>query len=306
MNGPSRRPRVLIDTDPGVDDLVALALAARSPELDLVAVTTTYGNATLAATTRNAREVLRLAGRSDVPVLPGADKPTRRTARTAPVRHGPEGAGDAPVPPLASVNPAATVIAHVLAAETEPVTVVTLGPLTNLAAAVEASPDLVPTRIARHVGMFGNVGSPLDAERRADFNAWCDPEAVDRVLRRRLPTIMVPLDASRRMAVPAQQVERARRSGDALASWLGTALSCALRYDRERRGVQGVLVHDALTVGAIIDPEVLELRDMRLTVSLDEGDDRGHTREAPDGVTTSVAVGVDVGRMMALLERVLT
>lgn len=297
--------RVVIDTDPGVDDLVALALAAVSPDFDLAAVTTTYGNASLEATTRNAREVLRLAGRSDVPVLPGSAAPLRRTAHTAPVRHGPDGAGDAPVPPAAPVAPVPAVIADVLAGETGLVTLLTMGPLTNLAAAVERAPDLVRRRLARHVGMFGNVGIDLDRERRADFNTWCDPEAADRILRASLPTTMVGLDASRHMAVPDRVVERARRSGNPLAAWLGAALACALRYDRERRGINGVLVHDALAVGALLDPEVLEVRDIPLVVSLDEDVDRGHTREESRGIPVHVAVSADVGRMLELLERVL-
>ena len=110
----TQRTRVIIDTDPGVDDLLALALAVRSPELELVAVTTSYGNASLAATTRNAGEVLRLAGRRHIPVAPGSEVPWLGTASTARVRHGPEGSGDAPVPPAAPVRPNPTVLLDIL------------------------------------------------------------------------------------------------------------------------------------------------------------------------------------------------
>jgi len=119
--------RVIIDTDPGIDDVVALALAARSPEIQLVAVTTSYGNAPLRLTTRNARLALRLAGRPDIPVLPGADRPLARPLATAPEIHGPSGVGNAPVDAAAPAPPApqrhALLVA--LAAVPAPVTLVT-------------------------------------------------------------------------------------------------------------------------------------------------------------------------------------
>src|SRR6185436_2370457 len=131
--------RLVIDTDPGIDDVVTLALAARSPELDLIAVTTTYGNATLEATTRNARAILELAGRPDVPVHAGADRPLSRKLVTAPETHGETGVGYAAVPPLSEVRRAGgeEALTSVLRAIDHPITLVTLGPLTNLARALE-------------------------------------------------------------------------------------------------------------------------------------------------------------------------
>jgi len=300
-----RRQRVVVDTDPGVDDLLALALAARSPELDLVAVTTSYGNASLSATTRNAREVLRLAGRSDVPVIPGAAAPLRRTASTAPIRHGPEGAGDAAVPPAHAVVPNPRALAQVLQRQPEPIIVVTMGPLTNLAAALAGAPERMAPRIARHVGIFGAVRHGAGGPARADFNTWCDPEAADQVIRAQLPTTMIALDASRRMMLAEDVVQRARRSTDPLASWLGAALSCALRSDRSERGIDGVLVHDVLTIATLLAPRVIRAETIPVRVSLDAGETRGHTREGADGTPTAVAVDVDVDGVMALLARVL-
>jgi inosine-uridine nucleoside N-ribohydrolase len=296
---------VIIDTDPGVDDLVALALAARAPGIELVAVTTTYGNAPLEATTRNARHLLSLAGRPDVPVVAGSAAPLRRAARTAPARHGPDGAGEAPVPPATPVASAPAALADVLAGVPGPLTLVTMGPLTNLAAAIGRTPHLLRDKIERHVGMFGNLGQDSEAVRHADFNTWCDPEAADRVLRARLPTTMVTLDASRHAFVPADWVARARASRDPLASWLGAALWSALRYDAEHRRIPGVLLHDVLTIAGLLEPSVLECRDSFVTVSLDEGEDRGHTREAREGVPVRVTVGADVRRMRELLAPVL-
>ncbi|MBI4420585.1 MAG: nucleoside hydrolase, partial [Gemmatimonadetes bacterium] len=159
---PHRHPAgigpLVIDTDPGIDDVVTLALAARSPELDLIAVTTSYGNAMLDASTRNAHEGLRLAGRPDVPVYPGALRPLVRDLVTAPETHGESGVGYAPVSTrLSSLvsGPPDPAVLTALSRATAPVTLVTLGPLTNLALALERDERLARARIARHIGMFG-------------------------------------------------------------------------------------------------------------------------------------------------------
>jgi pyrimidine-specific ribonucleoside hydrolase len=299
---PARKLPVVVDTDPGVDDLLALALAACAPELDLIAVTTSYGNATLGATTRNARYLLHLAGRPEVPVVPGAAAPERRTAATAPIRHGTEGSGDAPVPPAEPVVPNAGALARVLEGVAEPVTVVTMGPLTNLAAALRTGAG---PRVSRHIGMFGAVYNGSGGHAHADFNTWCDPEAADQVLRTGLPTTMVALDASRKLVLDPRVIRRAAQSRDPLASWLAAALSCAMRYDQGERGIQGVLVHDVVTVAYLLEPGTLTTQVMPIHVSLDEGEARGHTRVRADGIPTSVAVDVDVQRTMALIARVL-
>ena len=151
--------RLVIDTDPGIDDIVTLALAVRSPEIEILAITTTYGNAPLTVTTRNARTILRLSARRDIPVFPGADRPRSRTLTTAPETHGTSGVGYAPVAPFAPITVPArpTVLCDVLDTVSRPVTLVTLGPLTNLAAALEKDEALVRRRVARHIGMFGNL-----------------------------------------------------------------------------------------------------------------------------------------------------
>src|SRR6185503_2789158 len=206
--------RLVIDTDPGIDDVVTLALAARSPELDIAAITTTYGNATLEATMRNAYDLLRILGRTDIPLHPGADRPLARALVTAPETHGETGVGHAPVrkvirpPPLSRMlrdNPA---LIEALSRAEGPVTLVTLGPLTNLAQALEHDEALVRKRVTRHIGMFGTINAVGNTNRFADFNAWCDPEALDRVLRAGLPTEMVGLDVTRQMVFDADEVER--------------------------------------------------------------------------------------------------
>jgi inosine-uridine nucleoside N-ribohydrolase len=295
---------VIIDSDPGIDDVVALALAGRSPELEIVAVTTSYGNATLAATTRNARRVLRLLDCEHIEVHPGAERPLRRQLATAPETHGESGVGYAAVEPetAASANP--TVILDLLTGIRDSVTLVTLGPLTNLASALAADADLVRRRVARHIGMFGNINERGNTNRWADFNAWCDPEALHQVLQARLPTTMVGLDVTRRMTFSTQEVDRFVACVDPLVSWLGAALRFYVEFHRSQERLDGCVVNDVLPLGELLSPGLLQTRMIPLSVDLDEDEHRGHTRDRSGGALTEVAMEVDIPRMRRLLERV--
>jgi inosine-uridine nucleoside N-ribohydrolase len=288
--------RVIIDTDPGIDDVVTLALAARSPEINLVAVTTTYGNATLALSTRNAGVVLRLAGRPDVPVLPGADRPLSRPLITAPEIHGPSGVGYAPVDPMVPSSPVPRrgVLLDILDAVPPPVTLVTIGPLTNLASALNWNPALVLDRVRDHIGMFGTIRQRGNVNRWADFNAWSDPEAADIVVRGELPTRMVGLDVTRQMTLAAAEVAALTESSSELARWLAKAM--------EFRG-DACILNDVLPIAEIVTPGVLGFERMGIQVNLDESERRGHTKEGASG-PIQVATSVDTTRIRQLLSRV--
>lgn len=282
---PPRPSPLIIDCDPGIDDLAALALAVRSPEVDLIAVTTVAGNATLARTTRNARRLLALAGRPDIPVLPGAAAPLARDPVPQPERHGPEGAGDAETGPAPEVpaDPDA-LVAALTHARTPPV-LVTLGPMTNLALAVRAG--LPP--VGRHLAMAGGTA-------RADFNAWADPEALEIVLAAGPGTDLVPLDVTRHMAVTPADVTRLRDAGDPLSRWLGAALGYRLTGARA--------LHDVLPVAEAITPGLLDTGFHR--VKIGRGDtDRGRVLAAADGHPVRIAGAVDAARARTLLDRVL-
>lgn len=296
---------VVIDTDPGIDDVVALTLALRSPELDVVALTTTYGNATLAATTRNARHLLQLLGRTDVPLTAGAERPLSRPAVTAPETHGPTGVGYAAVPAEREAPGDPLALLHVLAAQPAAVTLVTLGPLTNLARALQHDAVLVRRRVARHIGMFGNLRERGNTNRWADFNAWCDPEALDVVLKARLPSAMVGLDVTRKMTVSSADVARYRRAPDPLVKWLAAALEYYVEFHRRQERLDGCVINDVLPVAELIHPGVLRFEPTPLTVVQDDGQHRGRTRVDEAGVVTPVAIGVDLALMHRLLGRAL-
>ena len=304
--GPSARATaVVISTDPGIDDAVTLALAARSPEVEVVAVITTHGNAALAETTRNARAALALAGRPDLPVHAGSAWPLSRPPATGAAMHGPTGVGYAAVPPASPVTPDPGALLRILGAVTAPVTLLTLGPLTDLAYALDADAALVTRAVRRHIAMLGAFAERGAPDRFADFNAWADPEAAHRVLAAGLPTELVPLDVTRRMALPESEVVRLAASPDGLTRWLAAALRFSVEAHRAARGPEGCAVNDVLILGEALAPGVLEFEERRIAVDLDDGERRGHTREAADGVLIPVATRVDVARIRSLLERVL-
>ena len=203
--------------------------------------------------------------------------------------------------PVAS-NP--TVLLDLLEWSEEPVTLVTLGPLTNLAHALSVGPEFVRQRVRRHIGMFGSLREAGNTNRWADFNAWCDPEAADMVLRAELGTEMVGLDVTRRMVLAAAEVQRLAASSDTLTNWLGRALKFYLDSHRSSSGLDGCVVHDVLPLGELIAPGLLTLAELPIDVNLDGGEHRGHTIECADGVRTAVALEADIGRMRQLLVRV--
>ena len=286
--------------------MVALALAARSPSLEIVAVTTTYVNASLDVTTRNARELLRLAERPDVPVHPGSDRPLVRPLVTALETHGATGVGHAPIRTTTPLRVTRNdhVIAELLSDCSEPITLVTLGPLTNLANALEDDRELVRTRISQHIGMFGCLTQQGSTNRWADFNAWCDPEAADRVVRAGIQTRMVGLDVTRLLIVRLHEVSAFSSSSDPLVKWLGEALRYYVTVHRNRDGLKGCYLHDTLAIGQLLCPGLMTFAARGMRVDLDDGEHRGHTRESLSDYPLHIAVDLDVVLMRKLLDRV--
>lgn len=296
---------VMIDCDPGIDDMVALLLACASPELDLRAVTTVAGNLGLATTTRNARAVLNLAGRPDVPVAAGA---ARSLVRPAPRRpghpHGTDGLGGIglPEPPTApDPRHAVELMADTVRTADAPVTLVATGPLTNVALFYARHPELAD-RLAQVVIMGGSIGAG-NVTPAAEFNVWSDPEAAYRVLTDPpVPTTMVGLDVTYATALPAQELTRLAAGGP-----IGALVAQALRHSLDRYastfGRQAVPVHDAVAVVAAARPDLLDIRPARIEVDTTVGPSRGDTlvdlrTSAP---TARVAVGADASGVVELI-----
>ena len=286
---------LVIDTDPGIDDALALILAARAGGARLLAVSASYGNTTVDNATRNARLVLERAG-SAVPVFSGAAHPLVRPLITAKETHGPDGLGDHKLPPAGSVQPTSTAILDALRAAGGPVTLVTLGPLTNLALALRNDPAFLRSRVTRHVAMGGNIAAAGNSGGLAEFNVWCDPEAAAEVFAARLGTELVGLDVTRRLVIPAAAVHKLAAHSDADARWLGALLGFYVRFHQEYEGFRGAVINDPLAVALALRPDWGSADTLPLTVTLAEGAGRGETRvggagDPPVTVYRDVTVG---------------
>jgi len=269
---------VIIDTDPGIDDAVALALAVRSPELHILGVTITFGNTTRDNAFRNARYVLDRFGGTGVPVFPGAKRPLVRPLVTAPETHGEGGLGYLP-PPEGTVEGefAPLAILRMLRSARTPVTIIAIGPLTNLALALAQGEEVMREKVAEIVLMGGSAGAPGNTTPVSEFNFWADPEAARAVLQSGIPIRMVGLDVTRRMVFPSDLVERLRGSGQPDARFLGELLRFYVDFHREYEGLDGCIVNDPLAVALVIDERFGQARPMYVEVSCADDLTRGQS-----------------------------
>jgi inosine-uridine nucleoside N-ribohydrolase len=298
---------VLIDCDPGQDDAIAILLALASPELELLGVTTVAGNQTLDKTTVNALKVLELAGRSDVPVAAGADRPLVRKLVTAGDAHGETGLdGPAlPMPHSQSLEQhAVDFLAERVLASNRPVTLVPLGPLTNVALFLAQRPEAA-AKLDRIVLMGGAIAEG-NMTPSAEFNIWVDPEAAARVFESGLDITMVGLDVTDRAVLTAEHADSLRGAGR-----VGTAVAAMLdfygSFYREVYDHGGCPVHDAVAVAHVIHPGLVETVARHVAVELGSGLCVGRTvvdmrrRLAAPEPTARVAVDVDVDGFRELL-----
>ncbi len=250
---------IIIDTDPGHDDAVAILAALASPELQVRGVTTVAGNVPLALTTLNARRVLALAGREDVPVFAGCDRPLLRPLVTAEEVHGHTGLDGADLPepqaPLPDRHAVDWLIETLLAARDDPVTVCPLGPLTNIALTLIREPRTV-AGIREIVLMGGAAFEGGNTTPAAEFNIYVDPHAADVVFRSGLPLTMLPLDCTHKALMPADWIESLRGLGNRVGNTVASLLTFYQRYDVAKYGSTGGPLHDPTVIAYLLDPEL--------------------------------------------------
>ena len=298
---------VILDVDPGHDDAVALMMACGSPGLDLLAVTTVAGNATLPKTTRNALRVLSLIGRADVPVAAGASGPLVRELRTAEDIHGESGM-DGPEIPEATFEPdergAVELLADTLRDASEPVALIPVGPLTNIAALLRRHPDL-KGKISRVSLMGGSMGLG-NTTPAAEFNIYVDPEAAREVFESGLQITMSGLDVTHQAGAGRAERDRLRDIGDVGEVVAGFLDFFAGTYERAF-GFDAPPLHDPVAVAAVLKPGLLETRAMRVDVECESDLTRGETVCDFHGVTgkppnAEVGVGLDREAFFDLLQ----
>lgn len=310
--------RIIIDTDPGIDDAMAIFFALASPELDVVALTTVFGNAHTTVCTQNALRLLEIAGRSDIPVAEGAHTPLAMRFRgPADVVHGANGQGDAPLdPPTSSAvtDSAVELIVRLVMASPGEITLVPLGPLTNVARALQAEPRLA-ANLAGIVLMGGNAFCAGNATPAAEANVVNDPEAADAVFGAGCPIVMAGLDVTEQIVMTGAQLDRIESADNARARHLHAILPHYRRFALERSGLDGIHVHDSTTISYLLAPEHFTSVSHPVRVDTGHGVGRGktwaRTRPAEDGddpwagrPPVTILTGVDVDAVVRLeLER---
>ena len=295
---------VILDCDPGHDDAIALLLALASPELELVGVTTSYGNQKLEKTTANALRVLELVERTDVPVSAGAERPLARELVVAAHVHGESGL-DGPALPEAHATPipddAASFTAQAIRAARAPVTIVATGPLTNVARYLA---EHGPEGIGQIVVMGGAIAEG-NFTPAAEFNVWCDPEAAAAVFDSGLDVSMIGLDVTHQ-ALLGGEIEARLRDIGRIGAYVADLSVYFTRYHRETYGWEGAPIHDAVAVAHLIRPGLVETRHRSVEVELESELCRGRTvvdlwnrTDRPPNV--HVGVGIDVDAFFELL-----
>jgi pyrimidine-specific ribonucleoside hydrolase len=286
---------LVIDTDPGIDDALAILLALASPEVDLRLVTTVHGNVDLAQTTDNALRVLHLAGRSDVPVAAGAaESLVHRQPERAGHVHGVAGLGGVELPPspaTVDARPAVVALADLLTTSPEPVTVAAIGPLTNIALLLRVFPAAA-ARIGRLVVMGGSAGRGGNVTAAAEFNVWADPEAAQAVFASALPTVMVGLDVTLPTVLGDDGIGRFAAAGP-IGTRAAAILARYVDHARSAYGTAGVVVHDALALTEAIVPGTLGTVRRDVVVDTGPGAGRGQILVDRRAVSTAPAA-VDV------------
>jgi pyrimidine-specific ribonucleoside hydrolase len=271
---------VILDVDTGVDDALALLLAVRHPALDVRAITCTGGNAPLAQVVINTLRVLDAAGAADIPVAAGAQRPLLEAPQHATAIHGLDGLADLGLP-ASNRTPvpqhAVELLRSTLLASAEPITLICLAPLTNIALLLRLHPEVVP-HIARVVMMGGAVGAG-NATASAEFNVWHDPEAAAIVLGEGLDVLMYGLEPFYRVGVHHSDVQKLMSAPGSAAQLAGALLSHLIGIDatEDRVANDRVAIGDAGAVCAAIDPTALVTRRVPVEVALAPGLTRGQT-----------------------------
>lgn len=296
--------RIILDCDPGVDDAIALLLAMASPEeIELIGITCVAGNVPLADTTRNALRVCALAGRSDVPVFAGCERPLLPDGRNPGGVHGTDGLGDIGLAD-GSLRPqpqhAVDFIIDAVMRSPGEITLCPIGPMTNIGLAMVKQPAIA-ARIRSIVFMGGAAFCPGNSTPEAEFNIWFDPHAAQIMVSAGIPLVMFGLDVTRQARMTPERL-------NALGKDAGRVMAAALAMLRHYGGGDPCL-HDPCVIAALIEPSLFDGVEARVTVECSSGLTCGRTTAAVserhrNGMPTTcrVITGVDQARLFALLE----
>ena len=291
--------RLVLDCDPGHDDAIALLFALASPEVELLGVTTVHGNQTLDKTTDNALRVLQLVGRTDVPVARGAERPLVRELHVAAHVHGESGLDGPELPPATTAPVEQAAVDFLLEHVVGDAMLVAVGPLTNVALALDEG--LRPERIV----LMGGAIAEGNMTPAAEFNIWADPEAAQRVFHAGVPVTMVGLDVTHRALLTPAWAERFRAAGR-VGAFVADLVEFFKRYHARTSGWDGAPIHDAVALAQAIRPGVVVTEHVNVEVELESELCRGRTvvdrwRRTERPPNADVAVEIDGDAFLELL-----
>ncbi len=302
---------LIIDSDPGLDDALAIGLACASPEVRLLAVTTVGGNADVTRCTENALRLLHAYGRDDVPVAEGAAGALLGSIVRATEVHGVSGLGNTvldPSPNTARPEGAVALMARLIAESPEPVAIAPIGPLTNIALLLRLHPHLAP-RIAHVCLMGGSIGEG-NTTASAEFNVVADPEAADVVFRSGVPITMIGLDVTHQALLDRVAAQALRDLGTASGRIAAELTDYALDRNLEWSGATTTAIHDAVAIAHLVVPDLVSVARYHVVVDTTDGPARGRT--VCDGLpyrlrrlgrvpNADVGIVIDRGRFERLL-----
>ena len=260
---------IIIDTDPGQDDAVAILLALASPEINILGITAVAGNVPLALTEVNARKICELAGRPDIKVYSGAIRPMLRTLVTAEHVHGRTGLDGPELPyptmPLQSQYAVDFIVETLMQHPSGTVTLCCLGPLTNIGLALVREPRIAP-RIKRIIAMGGGFFEGGNVTPTAEFNIYVDPQAARLVFASNIPITLIPLDCTHQALTTRARVEKFRVMPNKTGPATAQLLDFFERFDEQKYGTDGGPLHDPCVIAWLLHPELFTSRDVNVSI----------------------------------------
>lgn len=302
------RRRIILDADTGVDDALAIMLAVRSPELEVLGITTVSGNVPVAQCTANTLLVLEVLGAPNIPVVSGAAAPLARKAFTAADVHGKDGLGNVtakhPAPARQATQGAVEFLLGMIRRFPGELTLIATGPLTNVATAIQKGPDAM-RRLQGVTVMGGAIRVPGNVGPTTEFNFAVDPEAAAIVLGAGLALRLVPLDVTEQVVLSREAVEKASAAGK-LQAFIRDMTAATMAFHREHEGFDGMFLHDPLAVGIVADPSLVRTQPMavaierrgELTSGMAVADLRRRSKATP---TAMVCMEVEAARFLHMV-----
>jgi purine nucleosidase len=252
--------KIIYDTDPGIDDALGLLLLAASPEIDLLAITVTHGNTSQEKCLNNALKLVELTGITKVPVARGAEEPLVKELSVAEETHGEGGLGYA-ILPKSEISPcselAHDLIIRLVRENPGEVTLLCVGPMTNIALAFLKAPEIV-SKVRRIVSMGGAIHYPGNVTPQAEYNVFCDPEAFEIVLKSGIDFTLVPLDVTYQCILTTDHLEKITEARREIRNFIFDSTRFYMEFHEDYQGIKGCAINDPLAAAILLDPTLVK------------------------------------------------